>query len=291
VGEKAIRFLQECSTDQPFCLSISFKAPHVQDQDPRQFLYDPAFKNLYQDAHIPVPRTAALQYFAMLPDFLRNSEARRRWEIRFSTPEKYQQSVKGYYRLITGVDVVIGRIRDELRRLGIEDNTIIILMGDNGFYLGEHGLAGKWFMHEESIRVPLIIFDPRMSSKLRGKSRHEMALNIDIAPTVLNLAGLHVPEEMQGQSLVPLLRDKDCEWRTEFFYEHHFKHPHIAKSEGVRTAKWKYIRYIEQTPVYEELYDLENDPQEERNLQGDDEYRSTLDVMRKKWQEWRHKLR
>jgi len=284
MGEQSLEFLRSCSPDKPFCLSVSFKAPHVQDQDPRQFIYDPAYKDLYKHVTIPVPETAAPVYFRALPKFLQNSEARRRWEMRFSTPEKYQESVKGYYRLITGVDVVIGRIRRELEVLGMADNTVIILTGDNGFYLGEHGLAGKWFPHEESIRVPLVVFDGRADGRCRGLRPREMVLNIDIAPTILELAGLDVPGQMQGRSLVPLLRGGRPKWRQEFFYEHLFDHPTIAKSEAVRTSRWKYSRYIDRQPVYEELYDLANDPQERTNLVNRKDYEGVLSLLRKHWQ-------
>jgi arylsulfatase A-like enzyme len=147
LGEQSLEFLQGGTKEQPFCLSVSFKAPHVQDEDTRQFIYDPAYKDLYQDVTIPAPRTATDKHLQALPEFVRDDEttARVRWKMRFSTPEKYQEMVKGYYRLITGVDVVVGRIRQELDRLGLADNTIILFTGDNGFFLGEHGLAGKWY--------------------------------------------------------------------------------------------------------------------------------------------------
>jgi len=295
MAEQSIEFLSGCTKEQPFCLSVSFKAPHVQDKDPRQFIYDPAYENLYKADGIPRPKTAEPSYFESFPEFFRkDNEGRRRWEIRFSTPEKYQESVKGYYRLITGVDVVIGRIRDELKRLGLDDNTVIMLTGDNGFYLGEHGLAGKWYPHEESIRVPLVVFDPRAPKKRRGISIDEMVLNVDIAPTILELAGVKVPEQMQGRSLVGLLRGEKPAWRTDFFYEHLFEHPRIPKSEAVRTQRWKYIRYIEQKPVYpvrnsngvyEELYDLKDDPQETTNLAKNKKYRNTLEGLRKRCDE------
>jgi arylsulfatase A-like enzyme len=181
MGEQAIEFLQGCPKAQPFCLSVSFKAPHVQDRDPRQFIYDRAYENLYKYATIPTPETANPRYFQALPEFLQTSEARRRWEIRFPNPQKFQESVKGYYRLITGVDVVIGRIRNQLKQLNLDDNTVIMLIGDNGFYLGEYGLAGKWFPHELSIRVPLLVYDPRADRKRRGVTLEQMALNVDIA--------------------------------------------------------------------------------------------------------------
>ncbi len=279
MGEQAIEFLQGCPEARPFCLSVSFKAPHVQDRDPRQFIYDRAYENLYKDATIPTPETADPRYFQALPEFLQTSEARRRWEIRFPNPQKFQESVKGYYRLITGVDVVIGKIRDELRRLNLDDNTVIMLTGDNGFYLGEYGLAGKWFPHELSIRVPLLVYDPRAARKRRGVTLDQMALNVDIAPTILELAGLNVPQQMQGQSLVPLLKGRKPKWRTDFFYEHLFEHKTIAKSEALRTQRWKYARYVDFD--YEELYDLDNDPAETINLAKDDRYQGILKSLRK----------
>ncbi|MBA7612617.1 Bifunctional sulfatase/alpha-L-rhamnosidase [subsurface metagenome] len=289
MGEQATEFLQDCPEAQPFCLSISFKAPHVQDRDPRQFIYDRAYENLYKDATIPTPETAETRYFEALPEFLQTSEARRRWQIRFPNPQKFQESVKGYYRLITGVDVVIGRIRDELRRLNLEDQTIIIFTGDNGFYLGEYGLAGKWFPHELSIRVPLVVFDPRADSKRRGVTLDQMALNVDIAPTILELAGLNVPQQMQGRSLVPLLQGRRPKWRTDFFYEHLFEHKTIAKSEALRTQRWKYACYVDFD--YEELYDLDNDPAETVNLAKDDKYQGILKSLRKRCNELAQKAK
>ena len=283
MGEQAIEFLQGCSKDKPFCLSVSFKAPHVQDGDPRQFIYDRAYKDLYKDTVIPVPEKAAPHYFEALPEFLRTSEARRRWDIRFSTPEKFQESVKSYYRLIFGVDVVIGRIREQLKQLDFDDNTVLVLIGDNGFYLGEYGLAGKWFPHEESIRVPLVVFDPRAGKKLRGRTLDQVALNVDIAPTILELAGVKPPEQMQGRGLVPLLKGKKPKWRTEFFYEHPFEHKTIAKTVALRTPDYKYARYTDYD--YEELYDLKLDPDETINLAKDEKYKKTIESLRKRCNE------
>ena len=277
IGEQSLEFLQTCSTQQPFCLSVSFKAPHVQDSDPRQFIPDRAYQNLYDDVTIPAPKTADPKYFEQLPEFLRNSIARKRWQKRFSTNEKYQQSVKNYYRLIYGVDVVTGRIRAELKRLGLDKNTIIIIIGDNGFYLGEHGLAGKWFPHEESIRVPLIVYDPRAKQSLGSVTRQEIALNIDIAPTILELAGVEIPIRTQGRSLVPLLKGQKTEWRKDFFYEHLCLPKKIPQSIALRNDRWKYIRYIDHDR--EELYDLANDPHEISNLATDKKYAKMLESM------------
>jgi arylsulfatase A-like enzyme len=289
LGEQTIEFLQGGTQDQPFCLSISFKAPHVQDADPRQFIYDPVYKDLYKDVSIPMPETATEAHLKALPEFLSDdaTTARVRWKMRFATPALYQEMVKGYYRLITGVDVVVGRIRQELDRLGLADNTVILFTGDNGFFLGEHGLAGKWYGLEESIRVPLVVYDPRLPTGLRGRVRREMALNIDLAPTMLSLAGVETPPVMQGADLTPLLQGRTAPWRTDFLYEHLFDlRPAgratslIPKCEGVVSERYKYLRYIEQNPPYEQLFDLRKDPHEEQNLVGRTDCEPALRALR-----------
>jgi arylsulfatase A-like enzyme len=185
----------------------------------------------------------------------------------------------------------VGRIREALKDRGLSDRTAIVYTGDNGFFLGEYGLAGKWTPHEPSIRVPLLLYDPRLPAEVRGASLPQMALNIDIAPTLLELAGVRPPASMQGESLLPLLRGETTTWRTDFFYEHVFEHPRIPKTEGVRTEEWKYIRYVEADPAIEELYDLRRDPQELENLAGRQEWAPVLDELRRSWSEWRKKAR
>jgi arylsulfatase A-like enzyme len=258
---QAVEFIQGCAPDRPFCLSVSYKAPHAQDPDPKQYLYAPRFKDLYANMTIPLPPAATAEDFAKQPDFLRNSEARR-----FATPESYQEMIKSYYRLITHVDESVGTIMEALRKAGLAENTVVIVTGDNGYYFGEHGLADKWFPHDESIRVPLIIRDPRLGKERRGALADQMVLNIDLAPTLLGMAGLAVPPTMQGRDLAPLLRGESPEWRTEFFYEHHFVHKGIPMSEGVRTGRYVYWKYLNVDHDAEWLYDLQTDPYETRNL-------------------------
>src|SRR5690606_25686218 len=139
-----------------------------------------------------------------------------------------------------------------------------------GFALGDRGLADKWFMWEESLRVPAIAFDPSAPVTARGRAVPAMVLNVDFAPTIVSLAGVEPPPGMQGASLVPWLRGEAPEWRDAFFYEHHTLPSIIPPSEGVRTSDWKYIRWIQREPEVEELYDLRNDPHERNNLAGED---------------------
>ncbi len=283
IGEQAVEFLQGCTADQPFCLSVNFKAPQAEDDDPRQFVYDPAYKDLYKDVTIPTLETTARDYYGGLPEFIQQSQGRVLWRKRFLTPDMMQESIKSYYRLITGVDAVIGKIREQLAQLGLNDNTVIIFTSDNGFFLGEYGLAGKWFPHDVSIRVPLIILDPRANSTLRGTTVEQMALNVDIAPTIIELAGLDAPGQMQGQSLVPFLYGRQVRWRTEFYYENLYEHRLIPRTEAVRTEDFKYSRFIDYN--YEELYDLKNDPNETLNVSLDSKYQRTLSTMQKQCDE------
>ena len=283
-AQKAIDFLRQSGSEQPFCLTVSFNAPHAVDDDPRQYIWPEGLDDLYREAAIPVPETADPAFFEALPEFIQNSESRKRWHWRFDTPEKFQQMMKGMYRMVSGVDRAMGTILEELKTLGLENNTVIVFMSDNGMLFGERGLSDCWLMYEDSIRVPLIIYDPRAEGKLRGMTAEQIVLNVDIAPTIIELAGLKVSERIQGRSLLPLLRNEEPEWRSDFLCEHFFqsrKH-RIPPSEGVRTERWKYIRYFEQQPVYEELYDLQNDPMETVNLLGDPQYAVELKQLRKR---------
>jgi len=290
MADQAIEFIRTMAPETPFCLSISFKAPHVQDSydlSRPPFPYDPALDDLYADARIEVPRTATQNHFDRLPTFLKDSENRMRWAVRFWGPQRYQDSVKGYFRLISGVDIAVGRILKELQDRSLSDDTVVIFTSDNGFLLGEYGLAGKWLPYEASIRVPLIIFDPRLQEGESGR-RKELALNVDVAPTILELAGLQVPEAMQGRSLVPLIRSSERFWRTDFFYEHLFEHSRIPPVEALRTSHWKYVRYLR--PEREEFYDLNADPFEETNLIGKAGYDNQLQALRRRFEELKQGL-
>jgi len=266
-GDKVVDFLRSVERGRPFCLFWCPWAPHADDDNPGQYFWPPAVDGLYRDVAIPVPEMAAPEYYDAQPAFLRNTMSRTRWGWRFDTPEKYQSMVKGYYRMISGVDRVLGRIRDETVRLGLDENTVIVFASDNGYFLGERGYADKWLMYEPSIRVPLVVFDPRAPRESRGLVRRDLVLNIDLGPTLMDLAGVAVPPQAQGRSLKPLLGRRTPAWRSEIFCEELWDHPEIPRSECVRTARWKYIQYPGH-PEYVELFDLAADPDEKRNLAG-----------------------
>lgn len=291
-AKQALRFLAEAPTDRPFFLYVSFKAPHAQDGAAREFPPDPRHESLYANVTVPEPPTATPEAFAALPPFIQNSENRTRWQRRFATPEMYQATTKDHFRLITGMDEAVGRIIQALHDRGIAEHTVVIFTGDNGFFLGEHGLAGKWLMHEESIRVPLLILGPAPITAPPARRLDAMVLSVDVAPTIFDLAGLPVPASVQGQSLKPLLIGERPAWRNEFFYEHHYDHGgRIPPSEGVRDTRWKYVRYLAADPPVEHLFDLQTDPHEQHNLADQPEHREQLEEMRRRWQGWRERVK
>lgn len=156
-------------------------------------------------------------------------------------------------------------------------------MGDNGFFLGEHGLEGKWYGYEESIRVPLLIYNPTLPTKLQGTKLTQIALTIDIAPTLLAMAGVPIPATMQGIDLMSSLTKKSPA-RTDFFYEHTFMgSPRLPKVEGVVNRNFKYMLYTEHG--YEELFDTAHDPHETTNLAKTAKYAKKLAQLRRRYAE------
>jgi arylsulfatase A-like enzyme len=278
-GQQALDFIENVNDKKPFCLSLSFSAPHAHDNAPEQYIWTPETDELFQNIEMPGPEMADDKYFNELPLAVREGFNRLRWTWRFDTPEKYQHSIKGYYRMIKGVDNEIRKIREKLREKGLEENTIIILMGDNGYFLGERQLAGKWLMYENSIRVPLIIYDPRLQ---KHKDIDLMALNVDVPATILDFAGIEKPQSWHGKSLVPVVSGKQESLdRDTILIEHLWEFKNIPPSEGVRTAGWKYFRYVNDKSL-EELYNLENDPGEIINLARNPEYKDVLENLRSK---------
>ena len=284
IGDRSKAFLESNPEGQPFALTVSFNAPHAEDSDERQFIWPEAVDHLYKELTIPAPPLSEPTFFDGQPEFMRDPDQsmnRFRWHWRFDNPEKSQEMTKGYYRMISGVDAVIGRLRMSLEELGLADNTVIVMMGDNGYFLGDRGFAGKWLPYDPSLRVPLLIYDPR-DPELSGGRPEGLALNIDIAPTILGFAGLAAPESMQGESLFPL---RDI--REDFFVEHLMDHKQIVKHEGVRSKRYRYSRYFQLDPVYEELYDLESDPLETKNLVDSEDFAELLAKYRTRTDELR----
>jgi arylsulfatase len=286
----ALEFLRGRPKERPFCLTVAFFATHAEDENPLQFLPQPESATLYADTRIPVPATAGA--VGKLPPFLRNprNEGRVRWGWRFDTPEKYQAMMKNYYRMATEVDTVCGRVMDELKAQGVYEDTLVVFTTDNGYFHGEHGLADKWYPYEESIRVPLIVKDVRIPTERRGKTDDRLVLNVDLAETLLGVAGVKAPETMQGDDISPLFAGGG-EWREGFYYEH----PTITSKERIPSSQaWvteeaKFIRW----PEYEmeEFFDLKKDPGEVENRIRDEERKDEVGKMRGLMEEWSGKAK
>ncbi len=284
----ALEFLRTRPKGRPFCLTLAFFATHAEDPNPKQYLPQPGSRELYQNVAVPLPKTATEEHFRRLPPFVgsEKNEGRTRWRARFDTPEKYQEYMKNYYRLATEVDTACGRVLDELRKQGELDRTLVIFTTDNGYFHGEHGLADKWYPYEESIRVPLIVRDPRLMASKQGATNDAMTLNVDLAPTILAAAGIHAPKTMQGRDMSPLyLAQSKPDWRTEFVYEHATirNTEFIPSSEALVRKDVKYLLWPDFK--HEELFDLKADPHEEHNLAGDSAQKARLAALRKRFAE------
>lgn len=279
-GDEAIQFIENQKEETPFCLQVSFNASHAEDSNKKNHFPSPkAVQHLYRDIVMPEPRLNDPALFAAMPDFLKNSFNRVRYYWRWDTPEKYDKNMRGYFQMISGIDKVIGRVVETLEARGLVENTIIIITGDNGYYMGDRGFAGKWSHFEESLRVPLVIYDAR---NLTGQTQEEIALNIDIPATILDYAQAAIPENYQGESLQTLIQGENPKnWRTSFLVEHRMHHESIPKWEGIRGKRYVYANYYEQPSSNEFLHDLEKDPDQLENLVTSRKYRKILKKMRK----------
>lgn len=236
----------------------------------------------------PPPKTGDPKYFASQPDFLKHSMNRERFLWRFDTPEKYQQNMRDYYRMLGGLDHMVGLVVEGLRRAELLDNTIIVYASDNGCYMGDRGFADKWTHYEEALRVPMIIADFRDPPASRVVDA--FALNVDLPATLLDIGGIAAPAHYQGRSLLPLMSGQPSPWRHDFFCQHTMAEPTIPKWVGVRSKRYMYARYFEQQPAYEFLHDLQADPTEFRNVAHAPDYLAVLESQRARCDALQRKL-
>jgi len=254
--------------DKPFFLYMSHKAVHA------MFEPAPRHRSAFSDVKIPLPDSMAdtPQNYAGKPLWVRRQ--RHSWhgvDYMYHDQTIFERFILDYNRTMLGIDESIGRLLDTLKQLGLLDSTLIILTSDNGFLHGEHGLIDKRCMYEESIRVPMIAHCPEMIPA--GSSTERMVLNIDVAPTLLEAAGLPIPPAVQGKSFLKLAQGQNIPWRDAFLYEYFWERafPQTPTVFGVRTEDYKYMNYH---GIFDlnELYDLKKDPKEMHNLIEDPAY-------------------
>ncbi len=284
IVDRGIEFLKNQPKDQPFAINMWFNACHAEDSDRRpgigHFPWPFAVDGMYEEEVMAPPRLNDPKIFADQPLFLKNTINRERFFWRWNSDHKYQINMRAYLRMVSGIDRAIGRFMEALEEQGLAENTIIVYTADNGFHMGNRGFAGKWSHYEESLRVPMVVYDPRVSPKARGQVREESVLNLDLPSTFLKWADVKIPKRYQGLSFDGLVSGKGAgEWRKHTFHEHFAVPQRIPAFEGLRGKRFKYVRYVYQGN-YEFLHDLEKDPDELNNLAKEPEYRKTLLAMR-----------
>ena len=272
ITDLCIKWLKQQGGGRPFCLLYHHKAPHA-NWEP-----DPKHARLYEDRDIAEPdtlfddfatRTGAIRTHTLTLDA--NFTQRHR---RSDPPESlqgadlrrsvYQRFIKDYLRCIASVDENVGRLLRYLDDAGLARDTVVIYTSDQGFFLGDHGMYDKRFMYEESLRMPLLVRYPRRVAP--GSVAESMVLNLDFAPTLLDLAGAPIPREMQGRSFVPVLRGKTpADWRRSMYYRFYESAYGVGPHHGIRTDRYKLIHFLYGDSGWE-LYDLKADPRELLNI-------------------------
>ncbi|MDF7823581.1 sulfatase-like hydrolase/transferase [Pontiellaceae bacterium B12227] len=286
-------FLAHRDDDKPFALSINFNLPHAasiggmgaKQSDPEMY------RSLYNDVkdQFVMPETYSSEKTSLPDDVFRQDELMNYYSIKESF--LHSKMIK-MARAVTAIDLFVGRLRTQLEEMGLAGNTILVLASDHGLLLGEHGLGGKTFLYEESIRIPMIFHSPYFPGSVRGTTVDELVVGQDLPATILELCSVPVPGMYQGRSLVPLIEGKKVDWRKEVFCENLFTDQGYPRMEAVRGTEWKYIRYFSkendrkqylpdasingEQPIYEELFNIKDDPKEKHNLAANPEYRSIL---------------
>ncbi len=274
----ALDWLKTLPKNQPYFMYLSHKAVHAE--------FEPAarHKGKYKDAKfVPPPTMAATGEMAQhRPMWVQNQ--RNSWHgVEF--PYHSELDIADYYRkyaeTLMAVDESVGRVLDELKARGELDSTLVIYMGDNGFAFGEHGLIDKRTAYEESMRVPLLARCPELFKG--GQTVKQVVANLDIMPTVLDVCGAKAPSGLDGKSWIPLTQGKQVEWRTELLYEYYWERnfPQTPTMHALRGDRYKFIRYQGIWDA-DELYDMQEDPLESRNLIYSEKHQSVIKEMREK---------
>lgn len=286
--DSTIDFLRERPKDRPFAVTVAFYPPKGINGNFSYWNPKEESMKLYSNVSIPEPFDAEAAW-NRLPRtvFTEKNVGRETWYYSFGTPERFQHNMKNMYRMITEVDTACKNVVEELKRQGILNETMVIFTTDNGMLHGEHGLGGKWFPYTESIRVPLIIWDPRMPASKRGTLDDSYTLNIDLAPTILGAAQIDPPLGMQGRNIADLYLKKygSQNWRQEFYYEHptHMGENKIPKSSALVRKDFKYLKY--DNLGVESLFHLASDPMELNDVINNTVFQTKLVEMRKRYQE------
>jgi N-acetylglucosamine-6-sulfatase len=283
--DHAIDWLDHRDKKKPFFMYLSHKAVHAEFQPAKRH------KGRYEGKKINLPatfeQTKTGEYRDLKwPEWVK--QQRISWhgvDYMYHGNPDFNEMVQSYCETLLGVDESVGSVMDYLKKQGLDESTLVIYMGDNGFSWGEHGLIDKRHFYEESVKVPFLVRCPELFEG--GKTIEKMVQNIDVAPTVLEMAGLKKPDYMPGHSFSQLLKGDENNWRDRIFYEYYWEYdfPMTPTVFGVRTDQYKYIRY---QGIWDrnELYDLKNDPDEMYNLIDKPEHQELVKNMANQLYNW-----
>ncbi len=250
------------------------------------------YKKILRDKEVLIATDTGRDPYRFIPEGVIDHEARKQWYDYNYDPNTEPEHLIRYHQTVTGVDRVVGDLVEQLDRLGIADNTIIIYSSDHGLLNGEYGTGGKALLYDLVAKIPLIVYDPRDSHPERDNEATELVLSIDVPATILSYAGIPVPETMEGRDL----NSGEAE-RDEIFLESLTVAEGNPFIEALRTREWKYVRYLEsagcpyteehldfsnQEPIFEQLFNLSSDPAERVNLVGAEEHTEILRQFRKR---------
>ena len=275
----------DCDSGKPFMLYLSHKAVHA--------MFEPAKRHLdkYENVELEYPKSMAYteENYKGKPDWVK--EQRNSWhgvDYMYHDQMDFDTFYRRYCETLLSVDDSIGRVIKYLEDNNLAEDTLVMYMGDNGFVFGEHGLIDKRHMYEESMRVPFLAWCPGMIKP--GTVIEELIQNIDIAPTILDVAGLETPDRMDGKSFLPILQGKKIPWRDAAFYEYYWERnfPQTPTTHGVRTDRYKYIHYHGIWDI-DELYDLKEDPKEMNNLIDSPEHQKLVEQLNGRMFDWLEK--
>jgi len=307
MGESITRFLDKAPSGKPFCLSVSFSIPHGSQTGSMYKWRAPASDNpklkdhriygkLYRDLDVKIPAETATDPYKHIPKAVMDQDKGRNRCYSYNYDRKIcrEQHIR-YYQQITGLDKVIGDMIATLKRKGFDKNTVIIFGSDHGLLMGEYGMGGKGLLYDLASKFPCFVYDPRLGDSKRGRTVDQLVSSLDITSTILDLAGVSQPAEMEGSSLLPLLVGKKVKWRDVLFLENLYTGRDTPISEGIRKGKWKYIRMYDgvrkysekhtnfegRKPDFEQLFDLDKDPEEKHNLGSKYEDHAMLAKLRK----------
>ena len=310
ITDLSLDWLGRRDPERPFFLMCHHKAPH------RPWRPDAKHAQLYEDVELPLPPTFADDYAtrpAAAAAHMRIARDLTAEDLKQPVPAglssaeqnewKYQRYIKDYLRCVASIDDNVGRLLEYLDAEGLRENTVVVYTSDQGFFLGDHGWYDKRFMYEESLKMPLLVRYPREVAP--GSVSAAMALNVDFAPTFLDLAGVGIPETFQGTSLRPLLGGTTPpDWQTTMYYRYwmHLDEPHrVWAHYGVRSERYKLIYYYGEalgaagahdrpTPKTWELFDLQEDPYELHNRYDDPAYQAVVAELKAELQRLQDRL-